>query len=247
MGSLFRALVIHFWSLLTNCSLNFSLCVCASAVVEVLSECCLLSYMARVENRLSFLFRLVNIINVQTLTQARPQCRSPRPVCLDWVHDNYSSVFLLCFSGFSPRRTWVVLTPALWFWCWPGGEESSRFTWTPCGRRSTQRNILAASLTTSTTCCAFGSTTTSTRIKTAPAWRMWGYIRLRAARYDEIKTISRYGLAQLQNCTGCALIYLCYRFQNEACHLHCVVHDSVSVSERLGSFSEMLWAAQRIH
>ncbi|KAI2659183.1 Short transient receptor potential channel 4-associated protein [Labeo rohita] len=32
-------------------------------VVEVLSECCLLSYMARVENRLSFLFRLVNIIN----------------------------------------------------------------------------------------------------------------------------------------------------------------------------------------
>lgn len=38
-------------------------------VVEVLSECCLLSYMARVENRLSFLFRLINIINVQTLTQ----------------------------------------------------------------------------------------------------------------------------------------------------------------------------------
>uniref|UniRef100_A0A671W566 Transient receptor potential cation channel, subfamily C, member 4 associated protein a n=1 Tax=Sparus aurata TaxID=8175 RepID=A0A671W566_SPAAU len=33
-------------------------------VVEVLSECCLLSYMARVENRLSFLFRLINIINV---------------------------------------------------------------------------------------------------------------------------------------------------------------------------------------
>ncbi|KAL7406985.1 hypothetical protein ABVT39_001166 [Epinephelus coioides] len=32
-------------------------------VVEVLSECCLLSYMARVENRLSFLFRLINIIN----------------------------------------------------------------------------------------------------------------------------------------------------------------------------------------
>lgn len=38
-------------------------------MVEVLSECCLLSYMARVENRLSFLFRLINIINVQTLTQ----------------------------------------------------------------------------------------------------------------------------------------------------------------------------------
>lgn len=39
--------------------------------MEVLSECCLLSYMARVENRLSFLFRLINIINVQTLTQVR--------------------------------------------------------------------------------------------------------------------------------------------------------------------------------
>uniref|UniRef100_A0A8C8J880 Short transient receptor potential channel 4-associated protein n=1 Tax=Oncorhynchus tshawytscha TaxID=74940 RepID=A0A8C8J880_ONCTS len=37
-------------------------------VVEVLSECCLLSYLAKVENRLSFLFRRVNIINVQTLT-----------------------------------------------------------------------------------------------------------------------------------------------------------------------------------
>lgn len=44
-------------------------CVRVSSVVEVLSECCLLSYMARVENRLGFLFRLINIINVQTLTQ----------------------------------------------------------------------------------------------------------------------------------------------------------------------------------
>jgi len=46
-------------------------CLCGSrvSVVEVLSECCLLSYMARVESRLSFLFRLINIINVQTLTQ----------------------------------------------------------------------------------------------------------------------------------------------------------------------------------
>ncbi|KAL4648955.1 short transient receptor potential channel 4-associated protein-like [Arapaima gigas] len=43
-------------------------------VIEMLSECLLLSYLARVENRLTFLFRLINIINVQTLTQAR--CRS---------------------------------------------------------------------------------------------------------------------------------------------------------------------------
>ncbi|KTG05658.1 hypothetical protein cypCar_00000998 [Cyprinus carpio] len=39
-------------------------------VVEVFSECRLLSHMAQVENRLSFLFRLTSIINVQTLTQA---------------------------------------------------------------------------------------------------------------------------------------------------------------------------------
>uniref|UniRef100_A0A671K7K4 Short transient receptor potential channel 4-associated protein-like n=1 Tax=Sinocyclocheilus anshuiensis TaxID=1608454 RepID=A0A671K7K4_9TELE len=39
-------------------------------VVEVFSVCRLLSYMAHVENRLSFLFRLTSIINVQTLTQA---------------------------------------------------------------------------------------------------------------------------------------------------------------------------------
>uniref|UniRef100_A0A8C4ZPE9 Transient receptor potential cation channel, subfamily C, member 4 associated protein a n=1 Tax=Gadus morhua TaxID=8049 RepID=A0A8C4ZPE9_GADMO len=51
-------------------------------VVEVLSECCLLSYMARVENRLTFLFRLVNIINVQTLTQENVSCLNTSLVIL---------------------------------------------------------------------------------------------------------------------------------------------------------------------
>ncbi|XP_061779859.1 transient receptor potential cation channel, subfamily C, member 4 associated protein a [Nerophis lumbriciformis] len=51
-------------------------------VVEVLSECCLLSYMAKVENRLSFLFRLVNIINVQTLTQENVSCLNTSLVIL---------------------------------------------------------------------------------------------------------------------------------------------------------------------
>uniref|UniRef100_A0A672SZQ7 Short transient receptor potential channel 4-associated protein-like n=1 Tax=Sinocyclocheilus grahami TaxID=75366 RepID=A0A672SZQ7_SINGR len=51
-------------------------------MVEVLSECCLLSYMARVENRLAFLFRLVNIINVQTLTQENVSCLNTSLVIL---------------------------------------------------------------------------------------------------------------------------------------------------------------------
>ncbi|XP_034023149.1 transient receptor potential cation channel, subfamily C, member 4 associated protein a isoform X2 [Thalassophryne amazonica] len=51
-------------------------------VVEVLSECCLLSYMARVENRLAFLFRLINIINVQTLTQENVSCLNTSLVVL---------------------------------------------------------------------------------------------------------------------------------------------------------------------
>ncbi|KAL2103992.1 hypothetical protein ACEWY4_000860 [Coilia grayii] len=51
-------------------------------VVEVLSECLLLSYMARVENRLLFLFRLVNIINVQTLTQENVSCLNTSLVIL---------------------------------------------------------------------------------------------------------------------------------------------------------------------
>ncbi|KAK6318997.1 hypothetical protein J4Q44_G00102080 [Coregonus suidteri] len=51
-------------------------------VVEVLSECCLLSFLARVENRLSFLFRLVNIINVQTLTQENVSCLNTSLVVL---------------------------------------------------------------------------------------------------------------------------------------------------------------------
>ncbi|XP_070967610.1 short transient receptor potential channel 4-associated protein-like isoform X1 [Oncorhynchus clarkii lewisi] len=51
-------------------------------VVEVLSECCLLSYLAKVENRLSFLFRLVNIINVQTLTQENVSCLNTSLVVL---------------------------------------------------------------------------------------------------------------------------------------------------------------------
>ncbi|XP_014909984.1 transient receptor potential cation channel, subfamily C, member 4 associated protein a [Poecilia latipinna] len=51
-------------------------------VMEVLSECCLLSYVARVENRLSFLFRLINIINVQTLTQENVSCLNTSLVIL---------------------------------------------------------------------------------------------------------------------------------------------------------------------
>lgn len=51
-------------------------------VVEVFSECRLLSYMAQVENRLSFLFRLVNIINVQTLTQENVSCLNTSLVIL---------------------------------------------------------------------------------------------------------------------------------------------------------------------
>uniref|UniRef100_A0A8C6LSH5 Transient receptor potential cation channel, subfamily C, member 4 associated protein a n=1 Tax=Nothobranchius furzeri TaxID=105023 RepID=A0A8C6LSH5_NOTFU len=51
-------------------------------VMEVLSQCCLLSYVARVENRLSFLFRLVNIINVQTLTQENVSCLNTSLVIL---------------------------------------------------------------------------------------------------------------------------------------------------------------------
>ncbi|XP_041080693.1 short transient receptor potential channel 4-associated protein-like [Polyodon spathula] len=51
-------------------------------VVEVLSECRLLSYMARVENRLAFLFRLINIINVETLTQENVSCLNSSLVIL---------------------------------------------------------------------------------------------------------------------------------------------------------------------
>ncbi|KAK1156173.1 short transient receptor potential channel 4-associated protein-like [Acipenser oxyrinchus oxyrinchus] len=51
-------------------------------VVEVLSECRLLSYMARVENRLAFLFRLINIISVETLTQENVSCLNTSLVIL---------------------------------------------------------------------------------------------------------------------------------------------------------------------
>uniref|UniRef100_A0A674AZ25 Transient receptor potential cation channel, subfamily C, member 4 associated protein b n=1 Tax=Salmo trutta TaxID=8032 RepID=A0A674AZ25_SALTR len=51
-------------------------------IVEVLSECSLLSYMVRVENRLTILFRLVNIINVQTLTQENVSCLNTSLVVL---------------------------------------------------------------------------------------------------------------------------------------------------------------------
>nr|XP_055043966.1 transient receptor potential cation channel, subfamily C, member 4 associated protein b [Misgurnus anguillicaudatus] len=51
-------------------------------VVEVFSECRLLSYMAQMENRLTFLFRLINIINVQTLTQENVSCLNTSLVIL---------------------------------------------------------------------------------------------------------------------------------------------------------------------
>lgn len=71
------------------------------------------------------------------------------------------------------RRMWAVWTPVWWFWCWHGGGASCLSTWVLCERRNMQRNTLAACSTTSTTYCASGSTTTSTRTRTAPAWRMW--------------------------------------------------------------------------
>jgi hypothetical protein len=42
-----------------------------STVAEVLSECRLLAYISQVPTQMSFLFRLINIIHVQTLTQVR--------------------------------------------------------------------------------------------------------------------------------------------------------------------------------
>ncbi|XP_067904849.1 short transient receptor potential channel 4-associated protein-like isoform X1 [Heterodontus francisci] len=54
----------------------------AVKVAEVISQCCLLSYMSRVENRLSFLFRLINIIQVQTLTQENVSCLNTSLVIL---------------------------------------------------------------------------------------------------------------------------------------------------------------------
>jgi len=42
-----------------------------AAVAEVLSECRLLTYMSQMSMRMSFLFRLINIIHVQTLTQVK--------------------------------------------------------------------------------------------------------------------------------------------------------------------------------
>lgn len=40
-----------------------------SPVAEVLPECRLLAYISQVPTQMSFLFRLINIIHVQTLTQ----------------------------------------------------------------------------------------------------------------------------------------------------------------------------------
>ncbi|KAL7985473.1 hypothetical protein Chor_004043 [Crotalus horridus] len=51
-------------------------------VAEVLSECCLLSYMSQMSMRMSFLFRLINIIHVQTLTQENVSCLNTSLVIL---------------------------------------------------------------------------------------------------------------------------------------------------------------------
>ncbi|XP_054836127.1 short transient receptor potential channel 4-associated protein isoform X2 [Eublepharis macularius] len=51
-------------------------------VAEVLSECRLLSYMSQITIRMSFLFRLINIIHVQTLTQENVSCLNTSLVIL---------------------------------------------------------------------------------------------------------------------------------------------------------------------
>ena len=49
-----------------------------SLVAEVLSECRLLAYISQVPTQMSFLFRLINIIHVQTLTQVRGPADLPQ-------------------------------------------------------------------------------------------------------------------------------------------------------------------------
>ncbi|KAK2109876.1 Short transient receptor putative channel 4-associated protein [Saguinus oedipus] len=51
-------------------------------VAEVLSECRLLAYIAQVPTQMSFLFRLINIIHVQTLTQENVSCLNTSLVIL---------------------------------------------------------------------------------------------------------------------------------------------------------------------
>uniref|UniRef100_A0A4X1T603 Transient receptor potential cation channel subfamily C member 4 associated protein n=1 Tax=Sus scrofa TaxID=9823 RepID=A0A4X1T603_PIG len=51
-------------------------------VVEVLSECRLLAYISQVPTQMSFLFRLINIIHVQTLTQENVSCLNTSLVIL---------------------------------------------------------------------------------------------------------------------------------------------------------------------
>ncbi|OXB58250.1 hypothetical protein ASZ78_011575 [Callipepla squamata] len=51
-------------------------------VAEVLSECRLLTYMSQMSMRMSFLFRLINIIHVQTLTQENVSCLNTSLVIL---------------------------------------------------------------------------------------------------------------------------------------------------------------------
>ncbi|XP_075428598.1 short transient receptor potential channel 4-associated protein isoform X2 [Ascaphus truei] len=51
-------------------------------IKEVLSECRLLSYMTQMSVRMSFLFRLINIIHVQTLTQENVSCLNTSLVLL---------------------------------------------------------------------------------------------------------------------------------------------------------------------
>ncbi|XP_010638377.1 short transient receptor potential channel 4-associated protein [Fukomys damarensis] len=51
-------------------------------VAEVLSECRLLAYISQVPTQMSFLFRLINIIHVQTLTQENVSCLNTSLVIL---------------------------------------------------------------------------------------------------------------------------------------------------------------------
>lgn len=108
-------------------STRSSLCCVSCPVVEVLSECCLLSYMARVENRLSFLFRLINIINVQTLTQVRFRFYS-----VTWSHrTQISQALFSCYVNYS--RALFVGPCILWQTSLTPPPVSSLFPLLPTG------------------------------------------------------------------------------------------------------------------
>ena len=143
---------------------------CLPSVAEVLSECRLLAYISQVPTQMSFLFRLINIIHVQTLTQVRGLQTCPQERGLE-SYRHPGATFTLEVPLLSPTPSFLGDPPAILRTCSNKGS-APHFTEGAWGRSQPLRSQVVWA----ESGWAVSSDSPSSALQALPAAQTWGWI-----------------------------------------------------------------------